>query len=141
MHGILHAGVFGRNIEQIHPSVRNDNKDPPAHIIVTEAVIHSSNHHTSKRRPTCVHHQRCLAWGQNLGIKCGSTHFDSTHCLHVGTLLIYNIDNTYLEDTVPCGNGTLYQVVFMKLMPATQTRWKNYYGKNDHSFCQGCRVA
>ncbi len=53
----------------------------------------------------------------------------SDNCLYTGAYLICN-DNNHLTDKVPRGNGTLCQVLGVKLKDNAQSyKYKNYNGK------------
>jgi hypothetical protein len=59
----------------------------------------------------------------------GSKHIDPALCIYIGAYLMC-IDNKYLRDKFPQGNGTLCRVLGVQLKENAQSyNWKNYYGK------------
>jgi hypothetical protein len=59
----------------------------------------------------------------------GTKHIDPSLCLYLGAYIMC-IDNRHLKDKVPRGNGTLCQVLDIKLKHnAPNYKCKNYYGR------------
>ena len=60
---------------------------------------------------------------------------DPALCLYVGAYLLCTLDNKFLREKVPRGNGTLCRLVSMKLKDSASTHIKNYYGKKVWNVC------
>jgi len=69
-------------------------------------------------------------------VTCGHKHIDPALCLYVGAYLICILNNEFLSEKVPRGNGTLCRLVSMKIKEnATTHKCKKYYGKKVWTVC------
>lgn len=131
----IHAANFRRHVLETHPDFDSDQL-PPEHTIVIEAQIRSSNQ--TQRHMTIdnvLRHQIITTCGDN-DVKWGRKLVDPALCLYVGSYLMCVMENSFLTEEVPRGNGTLCRLVSMKLKNnATSHTCKKYYGKKVWTVC------
>lgn len=132
----ISATSFENHVNQTHPNVHSTN-DPPHHTIIVEAAINSSLSKRSKQKIDNVIRHRIITTCGDHYVRVGqSKKIDPALCLYVGAYLICVIENKYLTERVPRGNGTLCRVISLKLKDHPTThRWKNYYGKKVWTVC------
>ena len=81
---------------------------PPDHTIIIEAGIQSSMSKETTQKIDNVLRHRILTFCGDANVEVGkSKKIDPAMCLYVGAYLICVIDNKYLTEKVPRGNGTL----------------------------------
>ena len=129
MRSSIHAILQRKHVQKTHPDVADTATEPPLHTLIIKADMRSSKHHAVKQKLRRVRQYRILTTCQDAGCKRGHKHIDPALCIHSGSKLIHTGDNTHLEGLVSRGNGSLCQVVLVKLKPHAQVRWKNYYVK------------
>ena len=131
----ISAGNFQKHVMKTHPPV-NDDKLPPDHTIIIEADIKSSSSQRSKQKVDNVLRHRILTSCGDAQVRVGTKKIDPALCLYVGAYVICVIDNSYLKERVPRGNGTLCRVSSIKLKDSNSERqWKNYYGRKVWTVC------
>ena len=87
---------------------------PPNHTLIIEANITSSlSKNSNQKVDKHLHHQDITSCG-DANAMMGTKHIDPALCLYLGAYLMC-IDNKHLADKVPRGNGTLCQVLDLKL--------------------------
>ncbi len=101
----------------------------PDQTLIIKANITSSQAKNSNQK-NCKHlrNQIIITCG-DANAMMGTKHIDQLLCLYLGAYLMC-IDNKHLKDKVPRGNGTLCQVLDVKLKHnAPSYKCKNYYGR------------
>jgi len=102
---------------------------PPTHTIVIEANITSSNTKKNNRKINSHLCQRIWTTCGDANALVGHKHIEPALCLYMGAIVMC-IDNKHLKDKVPRGNGTVCQVMKIKLkQDAPSHKWKNFYGR------------
>ena len=91
--------------------------------------MRSSEHHAAKQKLSCIWQHIILTTCRDAGCKRAHKHVGPVLYIHHGLNFVYSGDNKHLEDRVSRGNGTLWEVVLVKLKPHAQEKWKYYYGK------------
>jgi len=103
----ISAPSFEKHVMETHPCVNNELM-PPDHTIIIEAGIQSSMSKKTTQKIDNVLRHRILTSCGGANVKVGkSKKIDPALCLYVGAYLICVIDNKYLTEKVPQGNGTL----------------------------------
>jgi hypothetical protein len=102
---------------------------PPNHTLIIKANITSSLAKNSNQKiDKHLRHQIITTCG-DANAMMGTNHIDPALCLYLGAYLMC-IDNKHLRDKVPRENGTLCQVLDVKLKnSAPSYKCKNYYGR------------
>jgi hypothetical protein len=102
---------------------------PPDHTLIIKANITSSQAKNSNQKiDKHLHHQIITTCG-DANAMMGTKHIDPSLCLYLGAYLMC-VDNKHLKDKVPRGNGTLCQVLDVRLKHnAPSYKCKNYYGR------------
>ena len=131
----IHAANFQRHVLETHPDFDSEQL-PPEHTIVIEAKICSYEttlHHVTV--DNVLRHQIVTTCGDN-DVKCNKKLVDPALCLYVGAYLMCVMENSFLTEEVPRGNGTLCRLVSLKLTNnATSHTYKKYYGKKVWTVC------
>ena len=109
----IHANFQRKHIHRTQPDVSDAETEPPLHMLIIEADMKSSKHHAAKLKLNCVWWHRILTTCGDAGCKRGHKHIDSALCIHPGSKLIHNADNTHLEDLMSRGNETLCEVFLL----------------------------
>jgi hypothetical protein len=122
----IQAAIFQKHIEATHPTITS-NEIPPDHTLIIKANITSSQaKNTYQKIDKHLRHQIITTCG-DVNAMMGTKHIDPLLCLYVGAYLMC-IDNKHLKDEVPRRNGTLCQVLDVKLKHnAPSYKCKNYY--------------
>ncbi len=118
------------NISEAHRSntpTITSNEMPPDHTLIIKRTITSSQaKNLNQKVDKHLHHCIITACG-DANAMMGTKHIDPSLCLYLGAYLMC-IDNKHLKDKVPRGNGTLCQVLDVKLKHnAPSYKCKNYY--------------
>ncbi len=102
---------------------------PPDHTLIIKANITSSQAKNSNQKiDKHFCHQIITTYCEDANAMMGTKHIDPLLCLYLGAYLMC-IDNKHLKDKVPRGNGTLCQVLDVKLKHnAPICKCKNFYG-------------
>jgi hypothetical protein len=102
---------------------------PPDHTLIIVANIASSQaKNSNQKNDTHLRHRINTTCG-DANAMMGTKHIDPSLCLYLGAYLMC-IDNKHLKDKVPRGNGTLCQVLDVKLKHNVPShKCKNYYGR------------
>ncbi len=100
---------------------------PPDHTLIIEANITSSlAKNRNQKIDTHLLYQIITTCG-DANAMMGTKHIDLALCLYLGAYLVC-IDNKHLKDKVPRGNGTLCQVLDVKLKHNSPSyKCTNYY--------------
>lgn len=127
----ISAANFKDHILKTHPPFKNSDDLPPMHTIVIEGDIQSYNKKPNFTRINSALRYRILTTCGDADVKQGrSKLIDPALCLYVGAYLICTLDNKYLKEKVPRGNGTLCRLTSMKLKQnATTFKPKNFYDR------------
>jgi hypothetical protein len=103
------------------------NEMPPDHTLIIKANITSSQAKNSNQKIDKHLRHRIITTCGDASAMMGTKHIDPSMCLYLGAYLMC-IDNKHLKDKVPRGNGTLCQVLDVKLKyNAPSYKCKNYY--------------
>ena len=81
---------------------------PTSHHPTAQIMVHNNNIGGALR------HRILTTRGDVQVLTGGKKHVDPALCLYVGAHVLCIIDNDNLASKVPCGNGTLCQVVGIK---------------------------
>jgi hypothetical protein len=102
---------------------------PSDHTLIIKANITSSQANNSNQK-IAKHYGHWIITTCGAAIAMmGTKHIYPLLCLYLGAYLMC-IDNKHLKDKVPGGNGTLCQVLDVKLKHSTSSyKCKNYYGR------------
>ena len=131
----ISAGNFRRHVLNTHPTFVSQVL-PPKHTIVVEADIRSTKNKQRNVTIDNVLRHRIITTCGDDNVKYGNKHVDPALCLYIGAYLICTVDNKFLREKVPRGNGTLCRLVSMKIKDdATSHTYKNYYGKKVWTVC------
>ena len=131
----ISAGNFRRHVLNTHPPFVSQVL-PPKHTIVVEADIRSTKNKQRNVTIDNVLRHRIITTCGDDNVKYGNKHVDPALCLYIGAYLICTVDNKFLREKVPRGNGTLCRLVSMKIKDdATSHTYKNYYGKKVWTVC------
>ena len=91
--------------------------------------MRSSEHHSAKKKLNKVLRQRILTTCGDAHCTQGHKHVDPALLLFVGCKVIFTGDNSHLEDLVSRGNGTVCEVVNVKLKDTANIVVKKYYNR------------
>jgi hypothetical protein len=101
----------------------------PDNTLIIKAIITSSQAKTSSQRIDKHFYDQIITTCGDANAMMGTKHIDPLLCLYFGAYLMC-IDNKHLKDKVTRGNGTLCQVLDVKLKHnAPSYKCKNYYGR------------
>jgi hypothetical protein len=102
---------------------------PPDHTLIIKANIASSQAKNSNPKMDKHLHHWIITTCEDAKAMMGTKHIDPLLCLYLGAYIMC-IDNKHLKDKVPRGNGTLCQVLDVKLKHnAPSNKCKKYYGR------------
>ena len=110
----LLAANFWRPILDTHPAL-DSIEETPEHTIIIEAGIEST---TSKKRHIRIDNVLChkiITTCRDDNIMYGQKKLDPALCLYTGACLMCVVENKYLSEKVPRGNGTLCRLVSVKM--------------------------
>ena len=131
----ISAAGFKKHVIDTHPSIESDDL-PPDRTVVIYADSRPTMNKKSKVKIDNVLRHRITTLCGDAHVKQGSsTKVDPALCLYVGAYLQCVIDNKSLNECVPRGNGTLCQLVSIKIKdhPSThngrmcmERKWDGY---------------
>ncbi len=124
----IQAEIFQKHIEATHPTIIS-NEMPQDHTLIITANITSFQEKNSNQKND--KHLRCqiITTCEDANVMMGTKDIDPLLCLYLGAYLMC-IDNKHLKEKMPRGNGTLCQVLNVKLKHnAPSYKCKSNYGR------------